>query len=1140
MSAKAHFKKVFIIACCLAVAAQAFFIPAKLAYAEIGGDYTNKISSVMKMMNDAAKMQLLTQKMQKCLSITDKNPGGAFHTAATPNNDNGEVWDKGMIWENGSMTNDVTIGSGYYLEAITGSTKTQDGKMYCGEGGDSDEGNGLFLTFVNTLKKMGVVSGSSPWQQVICNRDDPTVSGIFGRSITGGSVTVPCDTGRNVSGGTNRFYLNANYDTYLRQLYEEWVNNYDDGLGNKGNRYAVTYDGIGDYGGTANRQVGAAAYFLWVKEISVFCSGYDPSATQVFKTSQIEPRGAGESSFSTKLIWVGTEAEEGAATREISVKKEGGAPGAGGGKQSNSFGANTRTCEELIAAANAAVGNVQAEYKDILTQLCQEEITHQISDAKMTLLTRYSLNTLVGADTSAFSESDKIALQEMQQFENDGNAGKYIVDQKNSTAPPPNDKGGWQCVDADQLSFLTQIEQAEYGSDEENNTQGANPNGGGDDTVTCFDGGGALGWILCPLLETLGNAVDGIYDKIVEPFLKIDAGLLPGSGSSGGTFEAWQTFQAIANIAFIILILIVIFSQITGVGIDNYGIKKILPKLIIAAILINLSYIICQLAVDISNILGFGAKELLDSLAGQTNMVTVTEEINGAMVTSTQGVSTGATVLTAVIGVVAIGAGAAALLAGGFAFILPVLMALLSAFIAVIFVFVLLGVRQAGVIVLVVLSPLAFVCYMLPNTKKLFDKWLKMFQGLLIFFPICGLLMGGGNLVSHILLSTGSTSFWLALIAMLINVVPFFFLPTLLKGSFSAMGNIGAKISGVSTGLRKGANTKIKNSTGYKNARAGLAAGKSGGIRERMANSRFGRITGAQRGMARNRSEHLKNQREQNATDNLMGGGYAAATARMNSDVEDEKVKNEEALIMGGVDANNIGRVPAGSPPGTRSTGLQRGLEDAILSGDTSKIKAYQNVLSGKGDAGRQAVHDAMKSAQATAAASGGTVSNQARTAYSNNIMNHWAKDYKENSRSTYDYAVANTGATANGTIASHEAQSVGSLKQEHMANMDEDELQRYVTAAGTMSAADQTTLYDLAYNALNNPQISANMKEKQASILRGMLPAGYTPTNIAPGQSTTTVMTHTASGQSTVLNVRGDGTVTDATGAVVNIRDYH
>ena len=56
------------------------------------------------------------------------------------------------------------------------------------------------------------------------------------------------------------------------------------------------------------------------------------------------------------------------------------------------------------------------------------------------------------------------------------------------------------------------------------------------------------------------------------------------------------------------MFLAIIISQLTGFGISNYGIKKMLPRLIIAAILVNLSIYICQIAVDLSNILGYGLR----------------------------------------------------------------------------------------------------------------------------------------------------------------------------------------------------------------------------------------------------------------------------------------------------------------------------------------------------------------------------------------------------------------------------------------------------------------------------------------------------------------------------------------------------
>ena len=57
----------------------------------------------------------------------------------------------------------------------------------------------------------------------------------------------------------------------------------------------------------------------------------------------------------------------------------------------------------------------------------------------------------------------------------------------------------------------------------------------------------------------------------------------------------------------------IVISQITGYGISNYGIKKMLPKILVMAILINLSWYVAVIGVDISNILGKGIFNLFTS-----------------------------------------------------------------------------------------------------------------------------------------------------------------------------------------------------------------------------------------------------------------------------------------------------------------------------------------------------------------------------------------------------------------------------------------------------------------------------------------------------------------------------------------------
>ena len=364
----------------------------------------------------------------------------------------------------------------------------------------------------------------------------------------------------------------------------------------------------------------------------------------------------------------------------------------------------------------------------------------------------------------------------------------------------------------------------------------------------CSDGGGKLGWILCSALDLMSKASTGMYNNYIKPALNIEPKLFVSDGGTSNTWIAWQTFQGFANILFIILLLVVIFSQLTGVGIDNYGIKKILPKLIIGAVLVNLSYFICEICVDISNIVGNGIQALFSGLSQASEFT-----VEGATVSAAPG-----NTLVAV-GVLGAAVGVAAIVANP-AMLLSLFVSAIGIMISIFFIFILLSAREAAVVVLIVLSPLAFACYMLPNTKKLFDRWIKIWKGLLLVYPICGLLVGGGDYVSRLLMTIGSGSFFMAFTAMIAGIVPIFFLPTILKSSFAALGNLGSRISGIGQRLGNKAMSGARGSEAYKNAsrmglerRTRIKAGldkngnltKRGEIMAKGAKSGLGRLVGA-------------------------------------------------------------------------------------------------------------------------------------------------------------------------------------------------------------------------------------------------------------------------------------------------------
>ena len=345
----------------------------------------------------------------------------------------------------------------------------------------------------------------------------------------------------------------------------------------------------------------------------------------------------------------------------------------------------------------------------------------------------------------------------------------------------------------------------------------------------CHTKAGALGFILCPTIEASSNAVEMVYTDLVEPYLQIDAVLFDTTSQGGAEVRnIWSLFQGFANLAFVIVFLFVIFSQLTGIGIDNYGIKKILPKLIIGAVLINLSYIICQLAVDISNILGRAVASMFENFGSNLDSTVsqISVNLNPREAAPVTGKFPSGTKI--IVGIASI-LGVSGFLAGGFAIIIPALVSLVTLVVGIMFLFILLALRQAVAVILVVVSPLAFAAYMLPNTKKLFDKWLDAFKGMLIAYPVCSALVYGGDFVSKILLvSEGSqdlTSLGIILSAAAVAVAPIFFIPSVIKkgmNSVAGLGNMLNKMQGnISGKAAQGANSRLQHSrlTDYQNRR---------------------------------------------------------------------------------------------------------------------------------------------------------------------------------------------------------------------------------------------------------------------------------------------------------------------------------
>lgn len=321
--------------------------------------------------------------------------------------------------------------------------------------------------------------------------------------------------------------------------------------------------------------------------------------------------------------------------------------------------------------------------------------------------------------------------------------------------------------------------------------------GEGAETI-CYSGSGPLGWILCPVVQGVSGAGTYMWQQVEDRHLKIPASEIFAEDS--GVYSGWELVRNISNVVFVILFMVVIFSQLTGKGIDNYGIKRILPKLIVAAILMNMSYLVCELAVDLSNVLGNGINQLLSDVAGDLTS-TVNESSDVSQITgwtASAGLGMGGlAIFTLLQG--GLGAGISALGLAALGIVITIVVAMLTLYLILI-------IREAGIVIMIVLAPVALVCYMLPNTEKWFKKWLDIGKALLVVYPLCGLVVGGGRVAGAILGSIPG----MAIAGMLVQVLPFFLIPSLLRRSLSLMGNIGSRVSSTGRNLGRRGSTRAQ------------------------------------------------------------------------------------------------------------------------------------------------------------------------------------------------------------------------------------------------------------------------------------------------------------------------------------------
>ncbi len=479
---------------------------------------------------------------------------------------------------------------------------------------------------------------------------------------------------------------------------------------------------------------------------------------------------------------------------------------------------------------------------------------------------------------------------------------------------------------------LSSSEKDEWRDAESNSTDRGElgSTGENDGDTPCI--GGAMGWIMCPIINYMADAVRAVAG-FIDGMMQFK--LLIGSESGKAIRDAMNNFIGLANIILVIAFLFIIFSQSSSLGLSNYNIKRMLPRIVVAAVLINLSFYICAFAIDISNIVG---NSILGLISGQgTTDATISQgiaestKISGP--SSVQNVFGG--LLAAAIGVVLL-----------IVFFTPLVL-------GVILTFVILVARQVILLFLVIVAPLAFAAWLLPNTESWFKKWKDLFINMLMAYPIImtvfGVALFASKFLSDPAIQDSETSGLIGgaavgpLIALVILAIPLLAIPFILKSSSSMLAkvaNAAQKYGGQQASGKMG--DGLKKAPGIRNGyemmeqrKENMEAARKKGITERAA-SRTGRLKRrAVGGFGRTKTS-------EEALRGLDGRAQSQIIA-----LDDQEVKEASAAI--GLSSDFMKAAEADQ--------LDQ-LKTLVKSKDTTEARAAANMLAQRGAPGLNALKE--------------------------------------------------------------------------------------------------------------------------------------------------------------------------------------
>jgi hypothetical protein len=302
---------------------------------------------------------------------------------------------------------------------------------------------------------------------------------------------------------------------------------------------------------------------------------------------------------------------------------------------------------------------------------------------------------------------------------------------------------------------------------------------------SCADVGGALGWLMCPIVTMIDGALDFV-DSQIHRLLQVDENLY----NNDGIKEAWGKIRNIAFIILVPIMLVMVISTALGFEfISAYTVKKALPRFIIAVIFISISYPLFVFLIEFSHAVGRGILGILTSPFGDgvqglslSSMFEADETFVGGVLTFIMSM---AAFTAGMIGIIVL-FGSSFLLLAGTAFLILLL-------------------RQILIVAFLLLAPLAILSWIFQGNDKIWKFWWGTFSKLLMMFPIIMALIAVGRIFAFIILEPNQGSLQGAVLQPLMGisayVLPYAFIPFTFKYAGGVLGNLAGIVNDKEKGL---------------------------------------------------------------------------------------------------------------------------------------------------------------------------------------------------------------------------------------------------------------------------------------------------------------------------------------------------